>query len=255
VRATLAPDDRTAPAISGLLQDEPAVRVRDGIGRGTLTLRISITSPDLAKPFVYRNVYAAAGDVVSLSSGQLPRIVSILMQNNVRAVPIASISVTESLESRVRAARIVGADLRRSGGGRPTLVLRLQPWRSSPRIVKVAVRLPGGVDRLSPVVRVVPKSSGGFDPFPADLTQDFGAAAPIGSRPAVVGHAEGLARRATGTPLQRVMAGLGRVTDDRNDAVRLLAEGDEVEDPEAGVTVPVPFVIYGGSATARVPFR
>ena len=39
VRATLAPDDRTAPTVAGVLQDEPAVRVRDGVAGGTLTLR------------------------------------------------------------------------------------------------------------------------------------------------------------------------------------------------------------------------
>ena len=255
VRTTLASDDRTAPTISGVLQDEPAVRVRDGVAGGTLTLRISITSPDLKRPIVYRNVYASAGDVVSLASGQLPQIVSILMQNSVRPVPISAISVTEKLEPRTRAARIVGASIRRTPGTRPTLILRLQPWRSSPRVVKVRTRLPAGVDSFSPVVRVVPSSSGGFDPFPADLTQELGAAVPIGSRPAVVARADRFARKATGTRLQRVVKSLRRVTDDRNDAVRLLAQGDDADDPTAGLTVAVPFVIYGGRANARVRFR
>ena len=255
IRATLAADDRTAPTISGVLQDEAAIRVRDGVAGGTMTLRLSITSPDLEKPIVYRNVYASAGDVVSLASGQLPRIVSVLMQNALRPVPISAIAVTETLEPRVRAARIVGASVRRTPGARPVLVLRLQPWRSSARVVTVRTRLPEGVDALSPAVRVIPKSSGGFDPFPADLTQDLGAAVEIGSRPAVVARSERLARRAKGTRLQRVVKSLERVTDDRNDAVRLLAEGDDADDPTAGVTVPVPFVIYGGRATATVPFR
>lgn len=255
VRATLASDDRTAPTISGVLQDEAAVRVRDGVAGGTLTLRISITSPDLKTPIVYRNVYASAGDVVSLASGQLPRIVSILMQNAVRPVPISAIAITEKLEPRARAARILGASVRRTPGGRSVLVLRLQPWRSSPRVLRIATRLPHGVDDLSPVVRVVPESSGGFDPFPADLTQDLGASVALGSRPAVVARADRLARKAGGTRLERVIASLGRVTDDRNDAVRLLAEGDDADDPDAGISVPVPFVIYGGRASARVPFR
>ena len=33
VRTTIAPDERTVPIVAGLLQDEPAVRVRDGVGR------------------------------------------------------------------------------------------------------------------------------------------------------------------------------------------------------------------------------
>ena len=255
VRATLAPDERTAPPMAGLVEDEPAVRVRDGVGGGTMTLRIAISSPDLKKPFVYRNVYASAGDIVSMASGQLPRLMSVLMQNGTRPVPISSVQVTERLESRVRAARILGASIRRSPGSRPTLVLRVQPWRSSPRIVRVPVRLPAGVDRFSPVVRVVPKSTGGFDPFPADLTQNLGSAAAIGgSRPAIVGRVERLAAAASGTRLTRVMKGLTRATDDRNDAVRLLAEGDNADDPSAGVTVPVPYVVYGGRAAVRVRF-
>jgi hypothetical protein len=48
---------------------------------------------------------------------------------------------------------------------------------------------------------------------------------------------------------------LARITDDRNDAVRLLAPGEDADDPEAGVTVAVPYVIYGGRATTRVSFR
>ncbi len=88
VRATIAPDERTAPIVGGLIQDEPAVRVRDGVGRGTLTLRVRITSPDLRRPITYRNVYASAGDVVTYASGQVPRLMAILMQNGVRPVPV-----------------------------------------------------------------------------------------------------------------------------------------------------------------------
>jgi ABC-type Fe3+ transport system permease subunit len=52
---------------------------------------------------------AAAGDVVSMASGQLPRMLTVLMQNGVRPVPVSAISVTARLETRVRAARILGA--------------------------------------------------------------------------------------------------------------------------------------------------
>ncbi len=258
VRATIAPDERTAPVVGDILQIEPAVRVRDGIAGGTLTLRIVITSPDLRRPVVYRNVYAAAGDVISLSSGQLPRMMSILMQNGVRPVPIATVTVTERLEARVRAARIVGAGVRvvRGSGRRATLALRVQPYRSSSRLLRIPIRLPAGVDRSSPRLRVVPKSSGGFDPFPADFAQDVGASTPIGRRSAAVGAVERAARRAAGTNrLANVIAGLRRVTDDRNDAVRILGPDDDADDPRAGVTVGVPYVIYGGRAATRVRFR
>ena len=83
VRTTIAPDDRTAPD----LRRAPGRAGRAGARRhrpGTMTLHMSISSPALAKPIVYRNVYAAAGDVVSLASGQLPRMVAMLVQNALR---------------------------------------------------------------------------------------------------------------------------------------------------------------------------
>ena len=195
--------------------------------------------------------------MVSLASGQLPRIVAILMQNGVRPVPISSITVTERLEPRVRAARIIGASHPpRPPAGAPTLVLRLQPWRASARVITVRDP-PAGGRRLASRrgCGCCPKSSGGFDPFPADLTQDLGAAAPIGSRPAAVGRVRAPRRAGHGHPPAAGHDGLRRATDDRNDAVRLLAEDDDADDPTAGITVPVPYVIYGGRATATVPFR
>ena len=45
VRGTIAPDPRTAPIVGGLVQDEPAVRVLDGIEGGTLSLRVVISQP------------------------------------------------------------------------------------------------------------------------------------------------------------------------------------------------------------------
>lgn len=256
VRVLVAPDERTAPVIAGALQDEPAVRVRDGVAGGTLTLRVSITSPDLPKPITYRNVYASAGDVVSLASGQVARLTAILMQNGVRPVPISSIEIVESLEPTIRAARILGADLRipREGARRGTLLLRVRPYRASQRVLRLPVRLPAGFDEGTRV-RVVPKATDGFDPFPADLTQELGGAAGLRGRLPVVGRVDRLAERAGGTRLSRVVASLGRVTDDRNDAVRLLGEDEDADDPTAGITVAAPYVIFGGNATARVTVR
>ena len=71
----------------------------------------------------------------------------------------------------------------------------------------------------------------------------------------MVGRAERLAARATGSRLTRVVDSLARITDDRNDAVRLLRPVRTPTTRTAGVTVPVPYVIYGGRATARVLFR
>jgi hypothetical protein len=260
VRATLAPDDRTAPILAGLIQDEPAVRVRDGVGGGTLTVRVTIRSPALSAPVTYRNVYASAGDVVTLASGQAPRVMAILLQNGVREIPVTSLDVTQTLEPRVRAARITGASVRPRTvrpGGRATLVLRVQPWRGAARTVRVPFRVPGAIARGGASgLRVLPESSGGFDPLPADLTEDLGASAGVAARTRAVTAAERFAaKQASGSRLARVLAGLRRATDDRNDAVRVLLPGEDAEDPAAGVTLPVPYVIYGGRAAARVRVR
>ena len=258
VRATIAPDERTAPIAAGLVQDEPAVRVRDGLGGGTLRLTVSVSSPDLKTPIVYRNTYAAAGDVVSLASGQANRIAATLLQNGVRPVPISSISITERLESRVRAARIVGASIRPRtvrAGGRATLVLRLQPWRAAPRVLRIPVRLPRDMFPGPSGVVVVPKSADGFDASQPDLSQDLGVAAPLGGRNPAVARVERFAQRASGSRLSRVVAGLRRANDDRHDAVRLLGPADDADDPAAGITVPVPYVIYGGRAPVRITVR
>ena len=258
VRATIAPDERTAPIAGGLVQDEPAVRARDGLGGGTLRLSISVSSPDLRAPLVYRNTYAAAGDVVSLASGQASRIMATLLQNGVRPVPISSVTITQRIESRVRAARIVGASIRPRtvrAGGRATLILRVQPWRASSRVLRIPVRLPRDLFPGASGVTVVPKAPDGFDSSQPDLSQDLGVAAGVGGRSAAVARVERLARRAAGTRLERVVAGLGRANDDRHDAVRLLGPDDDAEDPAAGVTVPVPYVIYGGRAPVRITVR
>ena len=255
VRATIAPDERTAPIVAGLVQDEPAARVSDGVASGTISLRIAISSPDLPRPFVYRNSYAAAGDVVSMASGALPRLLAILMQNGVRSVPISRVMVRQTLRPKVRAARIRGASLaprRVRPGGRAVLRLALQPWRAAPRVLRVPIRVPAGLGPGRSGLRVVPASSDGFDPLPADLTQDIGVESSPAARRVHVARVERLAARATGPRLARLLDGLRRATDDRNDAVRLLVPGEDAEDPGAGVTVPVPYVIYGGRAVARV---
>ena len=61
--------------------------------------------------------------------------------------------------------------------------------------------------------------------------------------------------RTTSVRLQRVMSDLASATDDRHDAVRLLAAGDDADDPSAGVTVAVPYVMFGDGVSTRVTFR
>jgi hypothetical protein len=258
VRATIAPDDRTAPIIAALLQDEPAIRATDGLARGTMSLRVRIDSPALKRPFVYRNRYAAEGDVVTLASGTAARIASIMLQNGVRRVPISAITIDERLDARVRAARIVRARIaprRVAAGGRAVLFLRIQPWRAPQRTIRVPVRIPDTLFPGRTAIRVVPKSSGGFDPLPADLTQQLGLGGGLGARRAAVAAADRFAARQSGTPLQRTMRALRRATDDRNDAVRLVGADDDDTDPTVGTTAGVPWVIYGGRATARVIVR
>ncbi len=258
VRATIAPDERTAPIAGGLVQDEPAVRVRDGLGGGTLRLTVSITGPDLKSPVRYRNTYAAAGDVVTLASGQTARIMATLLQNGVRQVPISKVSITQRIERRVRAARIVGASVRPRrvrAGGRAVLILRVQPWRASARVLRIPVRLPRDLFPGASGLTVVPNSPDGFDASQPDLSEDLGVAAGLGRRSAAVTRVERFARRASGTRLSRVLAGIRRADDDRHDAVRLLGPDDDAEDPTAGVTVPVPYVIFGGRAAVRLNVR
>jgi hypothetical protein len=256
VSSTIAPDDRTLPIMAGLLQDESAVRVRDGIRPGTVTVHVSVSSPALPKPLTYRNVYASAGDVVALSSGQAARLVAILGQNSIRDIPISAIRVDQLIQPGVRAARILGASVRPrrvTAGGRAVLSLRVQPWRDTARTVRVPVRIPSGLDLGGAVLRVVPKSPDGFDPFPADLTQNLGASTPV--RRAEIARVDRFANRATGSRVDRLVAGVRRATDDRHDAVRLLGPDDDADSPADGLTVPVPYVIYGGRAAARIVVR
>ena len=253
VRGTIAPDTRTAPIVGGLVQDEPALRVLDGIEGGTLSLRVVIRSPDLARPVVYRNLYAAAGDVTTLASGQVPRLLSVLMENGVRPVAVSKVSVSQTLRPQVRAARIIGARIsprRVRPGARATLRLVLQPWQASARTVRVPIRVPSGVGPGPVSLRVAPNASGGFDPAPADLTQDLGAeSGPVARREAVAAVERG-ATRAAGTRTERLLTALRRANDDRNDQVLLLAPGESADD--GGVQLTVPYVIYGGRAAARI---
>lgn len=263
VRGSIAPDVRTAPDISGTYQDEPAARVTDGDTGGTLTVRFSISSPDLPRPFVYRNVYAATESVIWVAGGTLPYPMDILMRNGLRPVPISAIQASETVESRVRAARIVSAGVRnvKRSSRRATLILRVRPWQESSHLIRVPVTLPIGVNPSSPVMQVVPNAPDGgfygpefFDGSDLPTNGEASSVAPAGSLRNAFVRAQRSALKAKGTRLERVMAGLSAAFNDRHDAVRLLAEGDNPKDPTAGVVVPVPYVVYGDGVTIGVRF-
>jgi SpoIVB peptidase S55 len=258
VTTLLAPDERTMPEITDVLQAEPAFRVRDGIGGGTLTLKITVKSPRLAKPFVYRNVYAAAGDVVNIAIGPLTRVVTILTQNGVLSVPITEITVDQVIEPRVRAARIVDASIapKKLRPGQPArLRLLIQPWRGARRVISVPFRapfLPEGPSRL----RVVPFDPQGFDPAPPQLSDQLnGETTAARARTILRGLQDELGVAPQRSPVRRVVNALDAASRDRHDAVRLLAPGEDESDPNAGLTIPVPWVIYGGRATPRLVMR
>ena len=204
VRATIAPDERTVPIVAGLLQDEPAVRVRDGVARRHADAADRDHEP---RPARSRSSTATSTPPPATWSrwraARLPRMLTVLMQNGVRPVPVSAISVTQRLESRVRAARILGASIRRA---RPA---RGRHPRAAPAAlagrrrasVRVPVRLPAGVDASAPGRARDPEVGGRLRPAsrrphpgPRRLGRRWRA------RPAVVGRAERLAARATGQP-------------------------------------------------------
>ena len=117
------------------------------------------------------------------------------------------------------------------------------------------MRLPGDLFTGRSGIVVEPKSADGFDSSQPDLSQDLGASAELATRDAAVRSAERFAQRASGTRLSRVVASVRRANDDRHDAVRLLGPNDDADDPTAGITVPVPYVIYGGRAAVRLTVR
>lgn len=258
VTTLLAPDERTMAEITDVLQAEPAFRVRDGIGGGTLTLTITVKSPRLAKPYVYRNVYAAAGDVVNLAIGPLTRMVTIMSQNGVLSLPISEIAVDQVLEPQVRAARIVDASIvpKKLRPGQPArLRILIQPWRGARRVISVPFRAPflfEGPTRL----RVVPYDAQGFDPAPPQLSDQLsGETSAARARKLLRGLQGELAVAPQRSPVRRVVNALETASRDRHDAVRLLAPGEEESDPKAGLAIPVPWVIYGGRAAPRVVMR
>jgi hypothetical protein len=257
VRAVLASDERLLPLTAGLLQTEPALRVRDGIAGGTLRLTLRIDSPALRRPIVYRNTFAASGDVITLSSGDLPTLLAMLTQNGIRSLPVRSVTVDQRLETRVRQARMLSARVRPGvvrPGQRAVLVLRLDPWRAGPRTVRVPFTVPSGLRPGVRTLRVRPNTDQGFDPTPAALEQALGSSAAT-PRPRAVARLEARAARTPGPRAARVAGAALAEMGGRNDAVRLLAPGQDAGDPSAGRVLVVDHVITGPAVGARVRVR
>jgi hypothetical protein len=261
LRVQMAPQPELVPVLMDLLQAEPVLRVRDGVPSGTLTLRVVVRADGFGRPFVYRNVYASAGDVVSLGAGGAGRIATVLSQNSVRSFTPRSVVIEQTLDPRVRAATIRAARVvpaRPRPGARARLVLTLQQWRGPARRVTVPFQVPRGPGGRPVTLRVVANEPGsGFDPAPADLTSALGGESVdlSRSRPVDIAGAESRAVPARGRAA-RVRRILENALDRRHDAVRVLLPGEEADDPRAGRAVPVPgIVITGGRAVVRIPRR
>lgn len=257
VRAVLAPDERILPLVGGVLQTEPALRVRDGISGGTLRLTIRIESRALRDPLVYRNMFAAYGDVISPSSAELARALAMLTQNGVSSIPVSRITVDQRLERRVRAARLVSARVVppvARPGQRVVIELRIAPWRSGARTLRLPYRVPPGMSPGVRTLRIVPNGAGGFDPTPPALEEAIGASV-AASRRRDVTAMEARAARTPGTRTRRVVAATRRELGGRNDAVRVLLPGQDASDPSVGRVLIVDHVMTGSRVAARVRVR
>jgi hypothetical protein len=257
VRAVLAPDERILPLVGSVLQTEPALRVRDGVSGGTLRLTIRVDSRALPRPLIYRNLFAAYGDVISPSGSELARALAMLTQNGVSSIPVSRITVDQRLERRVRAARLVSARVLPStvrAGQRAVLELRIAPWRSGARTVRLPYRVPSGLSPGRRTVRVVPNTGSGFDPSPPALDEALGASVAASPRRDVAAM-EARAAKVPGARTRRVVAATLRQLGGRNDAVRVLLPGQDASDPRAGRVVIVDHVITGGRVTATMRVR
>lgn len=263
VRATLAPDERLLPLVSALAQVEPVIRTADGVTGGTLTLRYTIESPDLRRPLVFRNTFAAYGDVMAPSAEALSSIVAALTQNGLRAIPISRIRITQSFEHTVRAARVVSAKVVPSTvrpGQTATLRLTIQPWRQTSRVISRPIRIPKDLRPGARSLRVVPHTGAGFDPAVAGFEDELGLAREADTG-AMVARVDALARSATrpqrarDTRVSQIVRVLQPYLREPNDAVRVLGPGDRAANPSQGQVLTTGLVMWGDPVGVRIRVR
>lgn len=248
----LAPQAELLPALADLAPTQALYRVRDGLMSGTLTMTVRIKAPGLGS-FSYRNTYAGAGDVVGLAYGRVGSFVSTLVGNPLRELMPTQITVDQTLDPEVRAggvmsARIVPARVR--PGQRAALVLTMRYWRGGVHRLRLPFRVPADATPGPVAFRVVPNDRNGFEAAIMDLSGPaLGQSAPL---PAMVAPRAAEEPRGVGTPVERIRRTLRRSADDRHDAVRLLAPGEEDTGPSVGLQVPTDgVVVAGGRAVAR----
>ena len=231
------------------------MRARDGIAGGTLRLTFRISSPALPRPVVYRNTFAAYGDVVTPASEELAAAVPTVTQNGVQGNAITTIRVEQRLEGRVRAARLLSAMVAPGtvrAGGWATVRLKVQPWRSAARTVRIRVRVPRATKPGIRALRIAPNTGLGFDPAPASLDQEAGSAAGLVTRSPAVAAMEARAAKGPCPRTVRVVNATVNQLGGRNDAVRVRAPGQSAAQ---GQLVPMDWVIYGSRVTASMRVR
>ncbi|MCB0880732.1 MAG: hypothetical protein KDC33_00735 [Thermoleophilia bacterium] len=248
MESLVAPQPELVPVSTDLLQIEPVLRVRDGSGRGTLTVRYTIETPGM--PTVhYRNVYAAEGDVTGVAGGRLGSIVGILTDNPARVMVPRKVTIDEVLRPGVLAATIVSARTTTRTvrpGKRAVLALTVRMWRGPGRRILIPFRVPAGVGRGVTRARITPYDPTGFDSSAADLVaalEGDGTSAPLRISPA------GPPTDRAGAPERRVVRIIRRSMDDRHDAVRLLLPGEDAEAGDGRQLGTDGVVIFGGRAT------
>jgi len=255
IRSTMSPDARFAPVFSDLIQRESAFRVRDGaFTPGTLSITVRLESPKLKRPIIYRNRYASVADAIFDADPAVSRQVAILLRNSLREIPISKITINQTLQDRILAARILDATVvprKVRRGQKAKLRLRVQPWRRKARTITVPFRVPRNARLGRRGVAVEPKTGGGFNRSLGDL--DLALSYGLSSRGAAADTTlrrfeRVVNKRRRGTRIDRIRAAIPKALPKRHNAVRV-SFGSAVG---PGRDVTVPYVIYDGSARSRV---
>jgi len=255
LRSQLSPDARFAPVMADLLQRESAFRVRDAsFSSGSLALTVRIDSPRLGKPIVYRNLYASVSDIIFDTEPIAARQIAILLRNSLREIPVRKITIVQSLEPRVRAARLIRATVvprRLRPGQRARIRMVVQPWRQPRRVVGVPIRIPRGASTGLKGIAIDPvEPDGGFNQSLAEVDEVllFGLSARGVRTDPALRRFERIARRQSGGRIARIRAALPRSLPLRHNAVKVQFGGATGQ----GRNVVVPYVIYEGQARLRV---